>query len=294
MRGRRLLALALGAILALGLLVPAGLWYLRLHPVRVAIDDDPDAHGIPYEPVSFPSRLDGTSLKGWYMPASPSTGRAIVIAPGIDDNRLVSGVTLGLAPVLVAAGFDVLAFDLRGEGESGDGPITFGAREQWDVLGAVDAARARGASRVGVLAFSLGAGAAILAAAGSDAIDALVTDSAFADLEETLRRELERAGIPAPVVSYGLLFYPFLAGADLGSVSPVSAIGAIAPRPILLIHGTEDETVDVEDSGRLLAAADARTTERWLVPGGRHTKSYLVDPEAYAARVLAFFERAMP
>jgi len=294
MRRRRLLVLALGAILVLGLVLPAGLWYLRLHPVRVAIDDDPGEHGIPYEQISFSSPLDGMPLKGWYLPASPSTGRAIVIAPGIDDNRLVSGVTLDLAPALLGAGFDVLAFDLRGEGESGDGPITFGAREQWDVLGAVDAAQARGATRVGVLAFSLGAGAAILAAAGSDAIDALVTDSAFADLEETLRRELERAGIPAPVVSYGLLFYPLLSGTDPGSVSPESAIGAIAPRPILLIHGTEDETVDVEDSGRLLAAAGASTTDRWLVPGGRHTKSYFVDPRTYTARVLAFFERAMP
>jgi len=294
MRHRRHLAFALGAILVLGLVLPAGLWYLRLHPVRVAIDDDPGEHGLSYKPVSFSSSLDGTPLKGWYMPASRTTGRAIVIAPGIDDNRLVSGVSLGLAPTLVAAGFDVLAFDLRGEGESGGGPITFGAREQWDVLAAVDEAQARGARRVGVLAFSLGAGAAILAAAGSDAIDALVTDSAFADLEQTLRRELEQSGVPAPVVSYGLLFYPLLSGTDPATVSPVAVIGAIAPRPILLIHGTDDETVDVEDSGRLLAAAGASTTERWLVPGGRHTKSYFVDPEAYAATVRAFFERAMP
>jgi fermentation-respiration switch protein FrsA (DUF1100 family) len=294
MRAWRLLAIVLGAILVLGLLLPAGLWYLRLHPVRVAVEDDPGEHGIRYEPVSFSSPLDGTPLKGWYMPASPSTGRAIVIAPGIDDNRLVGGVTLDLAPTLIAAGFDVLAFDLRGEGESGGGPITFGAREQWDVLGAVEEARSRGAARVGVLAFSLGAGAAILAAARSDAIDALVTDSAFADLGETLRRELERDGVPAPIVSYGLLFYPLLAGTDLGTVSPVSAIGDVAPRPILLIHGTADETVGVEDSERLLAAAGASTTERWLVPGGRHTRSYFIDPEAYAAKVSAFFERAMP
>lgn len=300
MRRRRLLALALVTALALGVLLPAGLWYLRLHPFRVAVDDDPGHHGLGFEAVAFVSRTDGTSLRGWYLPAPRSTGRAIVIVPGIDDNRLVGGVTLRLAPALLEAGFDVLAFDLRGEGESGGGPITFGAREQGDVLAAVDEARSRGAARVGVLAFSLGGAASILAAADPEAIDALVTDSAFADLDETLRRELEGLGLPSPVIEYGLRFYPPLSGTDPAAVSPVAVIGAIPPRPILLIHGTADETVPVEDSARLLAAASragvpgAATTERWLVEGGRHTKSFFVDPEAYAARVTDFFERALP
>jgi len=74
MRRRRLLVIALVAILVLGLLVPAGLWYLRLHPIRVAIDDDPGAHGLAYESISFSSPLDETPLTGWYMPASGNVG----------------------------------------------------------------------------------------------------------------------------------------------------------------------------------------------------------------------------
>lgn len=294
MRVVKLLALGLGAVVVLGAVVPAGLWYLRLHPLHGAIEDDPGGIGLAFEPVAFASLADGTPLRGWYLPAPAPTGRTIVIVPGIDADRRVGGVTLALAPSLLDAGFDLIAFDLRGEGESGEGPITFGARERGDVLAAVALARERGATRVGVLGFSLGSGAAILATAASDDIDALATDSAFADLTDVLHHELEvNLHLPAPVAAYALLFYPLLSGTDPATVSPQSVIGSIAPRPVLLIHGTDDTTVPVADSERLLAAADPATTERWLVEGGRHTRSYFVDPEAYASRVTAFFDAAL-
>lgn len=283
----------LGAVVVLAVVAPLGLWYVRLHPFHGTLNDDPGRHGLAFEPVAFESQ-DGTSLRGWYLPAPHPTGRTIVVVPGIDADRLVGGVTLALAPSLLDAGFDVLAFDLRAEAESGGGPITFGAREQGDVLAAVALARERCATRVGVLGFSLGAGASILATAASDDIDALATDSAFAELTDALRHELEANWhLPAPLASYVLLFYPLLSGTDPADVSPVSVISSIAPRPILLIHGTADETVPLADSERLLAAADPATTERWLVAGGRHTRSWFVDPVAYAARVTAFFEVAL-
>jgi fermentation-respiration switch protein FrsA (DUF1100 family) len=216
------------------------------------------------------------------------------MVPGIDNNRLVSGVALRLAPSLLAAGFDVLTFDLRGEGESGGEPITFGAREQWDVLGAVREVQARGAGRVGVLGFSLGGASSILAAARSPDIAALVVESSFADLTQVFTRQLaDGYRLPPPVVDYGLSLYRWLSGTDPADVSPVGVIGAIGPRPVLIVQGTADATVPVTDSDRLLAAA-APGTERWLVPGGRHAESYYADEAGYASRVTGFFSAAMP
>jgi uncharacterized protein len=295
MRTRILVALAVAAVVGASLGVPALLMYHRLHPTRVRIDDDPGRHGLTYEPIAFASPLDGAPLSGWYLHTPRPTGRAIVVVPGIDNNRLMSGVTLRLAPSLLAAGFDVLAFDLRGEGESGGEPITFGLREQWDVLGAVHAAQARGDRRVGVLGFSLGAASTILAAARSAEVDAVVADSAFADLRETLTRELEQSDhLPAPAAAYVLALYGLMSGTDPGEVSPVRAIARIAPRPVLLIQGGIDRTVPPVDSERLLSAADRRSTVRWLVPGGSHAASYFADPVDYANRVVAFFAAAMP
>ena len=295
--GRALAAAAVAgavAVAVVGVGVPAVI-AVRLHPFRVPVDDDPGRHGLGYESISFASPLDGVPLRGWYMPSPNPAGRAIVIAPGIDNNRLENGITLRFAPALLAAGFDVLAFDLRGEGESGGAPITFGAREQWDVLGAVKEAKARGARRVGVLGFSLGAASAILAAARSADIDALVADSAFFGLEEMLAREMEsRYHLPGPLAAYALLDYRLLSGTDPGDVRPGLVIGDIAPRPILLIHGLADETFPTSDSERLLAAAGGSAARLWLVPGGSHTRSYFADPVGYERRVIDFFVAALP
>lgn len=290
--GRALAALVV-AVVVVGVIVPAVIAY-RLYPARAPVDDDPGRHGLSYEAISFASLLDGAPLSGWHMPSPNPTGRAIVIAPGIDNNRLENGITLRLAPALLAAGFDVLAFDLRGEGESGGAPITFGAREQWDVLGAVKEAKARGAGRVGVLGFSLGAASAILAAARSVEIDALVADSGFFDLEEMLTREMEgRYQLPGPLAAYALLDYRLLSGTDPSDVQPGLVIGDIAPRPILLIHGTADETFPTSDSERLLAAAGGSAAQLWLVPGAGHTQSYFADPVEYGRRVIDFFVAAL-
>lgn len=295
MRARVVVAGASIGLVVTAIVVPVGLMYHRLHPERVALDDDPGRHGIVYQAVSFASPLDGVPLSGWYMTSPHSTGRAIVIVPGLDNNRLVSGIALRLAPGLLAAGFDVLTFDLRGEGESGGVPITFGAREQWDVLGAVGEAQAHGDRRVGVLGFSLGAASAILAAARSPEIAGIVADSSFADWTETLTRELAGADhLPAPVVAYGLALYRLLSGTDPNDVAPVRVVGAIAPRPVLIIQGTADETIPVSDSERLLVAAGVPTAERWLVPGGRHAESYFVDEREYLSRVTTLFASAMP
>ena len=90
-------ALVVVVLVVVGAAVPAVIAY-RLHPARVPVDDDPGRHGLSYEAISFASLLDGAPLSGWYMPTPESTGRAIVVAPGIDNNRLQSGITLRLAP----------------------------------------------------------------------------------------------------------------------------------------------------------------------------------------------------
>lgn len=283
------------SLVAIVVALPAPLWYGRLHPARVPVDDDPDRHGLAYQPIAFASLADGRMLSGWYLPAPLPAGRAIVIVPGIDDNRLQSGITLRLAPALLGAGFDVLAFDLRGEGDSGPGPVTFGALEQWDVLAAVATAQDRGATSVGVLGFSLGAGSAILAAARSPDIGALAVDSAFYDLEETLTRELEaRYGLPRALAPYGLAWFGPLAGVSLDEISPGHVIGTIPPRPVLLIHGEQDATIPPSDSERLRLAADLPADRLWIVPGGTHARGYFADPLGYEQRVVAFFSESLP
>jgi dipeptidyl aminopeptidase/acylaminoacyl peptidase len=289
-RRRRLLIGAIGVALVGALGLPAILMLGRVYPPRIPIDDTPASFGLAFEDVVFPSR-DGAELRGWYLPSVDQTSPAVVFAHGIDDNRLQGGVALPLAKALVDGGFAVLLFDLRGSGESGTAAQTLGANERWDVLAAVDLARSRGARALGVIGFSMGAVASIAATAEDPSVAALVTDSAYADLHETLVRGMaESFLLPAPLAEYPLAWFRLLTGTDPSSVRPVDVIGAIAPRPILIIHGAADQTVPAADSDRLLEAAASPFAERWLVPGGRHTLSYEATPDGYTRRVVEFFE----
>ena len=292
--GASLILLVVVLVVVAFAVVPVALMWARVHPARVALDDDPGLHGLRYEDVAFTSPLDGTILRGWYIHAERPTGRVLVVAPGIDSNRLAGGITLPLAEALVADGFDVLAFDFRGQGESDGDTLSFGAREQDDVLGAVAAARARGASHVAVLGLSMGSAAAMLAAARSTDIEALVLDSAFLNWAETLRREL-RSGwhLPEPLVDYAVFLYDRLSGTDAASVVPADAIERLAGRPLLFIAGADDRAVDPAESETMAAAAEP-PAEYVLVPGAGHVGAFSVDPAEYAARVRAFLATALP
>jgi pimeloyl-ACP methyl ester carboxylesterase len=78
-------------------------------------------------------------------------------------------------------------------------------------------------------------------------------------------------------------------GADPRATEPIRIAPLIAPIPVLLIHGTADELVPVTD-GERLAAAIGPTAERWIVPGGRHSRARLVDPAGYERRVSSFLQ----
>ncbi len=235
--GRGLGALFVGVVVVIAVLPAVAMW-ARVHPPRVPLDDDPGRHGLRYEEIAFPSPLDGTILRGWYMPAPRPTGRAVVLLRASTATGSSGGISLRLAADLVADGFDVLAFDLRAQGTSDGDTLSFGAREQDDVLGAVAVARARGARHVAVVGFSMGAAAAMLAAARSPDIDALVLDSAFADLRDTLGAGIGSTWhVPGPIVGYALLLYRLLSGTDPASVVPAAAIPALSTPPDAVHRG---------------------------------------------------------
>jgi len=281
-------------VAVLGLVVvPVKLMYDQTHPSKVPLTDSPALHGLAFSAVSFASPLDGTALRGWYLPSSRPTGRTVVIAPGISDNRQVSGISLGLAPALLGAGFDVLAFDFRAEGESDGDTQSFGVREQDDLLGAGRFARNRGARHVAVIGFSMGAASAILAAARSPEIEAIVADSAFADLRTTIVRRMQTLGFPQLLAPYGRFLYGALSGTDPALAVPLDVVRTIAPRPMLLIAGTADTFVPSTDSEDLASRAGP-SAALWLVPGAEHVGSFTADPARYIARVVAFLEASLP
>ena len=82
-------------------------------------------------------------------------------------------------------------------------------------------------------------------------------------------------------------------GVDFRAIKPVECVAEIPPRPILFIHGEEDETIPVEHAYRLLQASKDSRNQLWIASGAGHTKSYITNPEEYIGRVTAFFYTAL-
>jgi hypothetical protein len=109
------------------------------HPRWRGMNRGPADFGLRNETASFDA-TDGIPLKAWWLPASGMPRGAVIIAHGIDHTRQVM---LPRAAFLVRGGFDVLAMDLRGHGESGGSIVSPGlleAREycslpQWRYMG---------------------------------------------------------------------------------------------------------------------------------------------------------------
>lgn len=236
----------------------------------------------------------GAALAGWYGDGRRQQGHAeatIIICHGWAADK---GDMLGLTEALRQSGFDVLLFDLHGWGESARGPVTFGDQETGDILGAVRFVREQRpgkARRIGLIGFSMGAAAAIRATAQNAGIDALVADASYARLNVQVGRFFQRFAGPLWPVVYAPArwFGERLTGTVLSTISPVQVIGRITPRPVLIIHGSRDRVIDVDDARQLYRAAGPPKT-LWLIEGAGHGETRTLAPAAqWDARVIAFF-----
>jgi fermentation-respiration switch protein FrsA (DUF1100 family) len=261
---------------------------------RVPITETPASYGLDYEEVSFPSRIDELTLHGWYLPAEDGD-KVIIMVHGAEQNRADPGIKmLDIACGLVEHGYNVLMFDLRGHGGSDGNMMSAGYYETRDLGGAVDYVVGLGFDDIGVLGFSVGAATAIMTAADCDDIDAIVSDSAYADLNDLIEPEFsQRTRFPRFFLRPLLFMVKMMYGVDFTAIKPVEVVGDIAPRPILFIQGGLDDTVPVAHAYRLLEASNNPLDQLWLVPDVGHVEAYRTYPEEYMSRVTAFFDSAL-
>ena len=259
---------------------------------RYSQEAHPTDYGLKYEDVKFFSRDGELMLSGWYL-SKYSDSPHIIFVHGIGSVRSGDSAVM-LASRLVDFGFNILMFDLRGHGSSGGDRVSGGYFERWDVLGAFDYLLERGVDpgRIGLLGFSMGAAASVLAAAEEPRITAVAMDSTFADVSDLIAREAARKTvvpswltpmfIPASTVMAKAIY-----GIDIGALAPERAVTQL-DYPVLVIHGIADERVPWQQGQRVVVAAKEGTSI-WLVPGSDHVDAFLVQPDEYVRKVSGYF-----
>ena len=268
------------------------------------------------EVIRFRSR-DGLRLAGRWLPAEhedpewrPDPHEAILLLHGYSGS---------VAPDLVEYGpflrqtANVFGIDFRGHGDSDPGPSTFGMLETEDVAGALAWLGERGVTRIAMLGTSMGAMAAItsiavlgdgsLSAADMDpsptraaidpprpAVVAVVADSTAPEIEISVANRL-----PKPFGRFAArrLFDNATRslGADPRDTEPARVIGLVEPVPLLLIHGTADTTVPLDDARRLVGLAGP-SAQHWFVDGAEHSQGHVVAGQDYERRVTDFLRLA--
>lgn len=283
-------ALALGC--APGILLALTVGRAQLFPARAAFRTSPRDVGLEARGVTTTSQ-DGVPSSGWYIAPPKPSAPAVLLVHGYGGRR---DRMLGIARFLRAAGFGVALMDLRHHGDAGDSPVTFGPREACDVEPYIDLVRAmpqHSRRRIGVLGCSLGAVTALRLASYRREVAAVVADSPFDSL--ALQTEWHiRKSVAEPLVGY-CRFFVLLAGEVSGGFSAGDCevarwLPAIAPRPILFLHGAADRRIPPEASRRLIAAAPG-PVESWFAPGADHLDAMDDRAGEYSSRVTDFFRR---
>ena len=231
--------------------------------------------------------------------ARPSAERA---APGQPGLVVCHGFPVGvksasssgqtypeLAERLAAdAGWTVLTFNFRGTGDS-DGDFSIGG---WldDLRSAVDFLLARSdVDNVWLAGASTGGSLAICAAGEDERVRGVAALSARADFDDWAshpRRFLEHAkeigvirnrAFPADVDAWIR---------ELRETRPLSLVAKLAPRPLLLVQGSDDDVVPAIDA-RALADCHG-SAELRIITGAGHRLRH--DPRAIAV-LLGWLER---
>ncbi len=246
--------------------------------------------GLGFENVAFPA-VDGTTLRGWFVPAARATDRSVVaVHGGASDRRDF----LRHVPMFHEAGYGTLLFDCREHGLSdrlGRG-ISVGFRESEDVSSAVSYMQARGFASVAVIGTSQGASSAIIAAARDPNIAAVIAENPVASISEVVRGTIhaQRLWIPAPLLGLMRDVAVWRMGAPSGGWEAIDVVSEITPRPLLLMHGSADEVVPPTHTQLLLGRA-GQPKEVWWADGARHMQLFNRHPEEYRDRVVGFLRR---
>ncbi len=228
----------------------------------------PDQMGLDYEDVYFTTE-DGQRLNGWYLAGSSDItwlwfhGNAGNMGHRVEQMALIHR----------HLGVNQFIFDYRGYGRSRGRPSEKGIYR--DARAALDYLQRRSdvvPEKIIYFGRSLGAAVAVELAVARPPLG-LVLDGPFTSLGDMA------------AVAYPGLPLRWLAGNRFNSLALLPRVH----RPVLILHGDQDEIVPLSQSERLLQAANAPKGLK-VLPGAGHDDTYIAGGNVYWDALREFLE----
>lgn len=259
-----------------------------------AYPPDPNrAFGLSFREAVYPSPLG--DMGAWEVLASSKTW--VVHVHGLRASRAEA---LRLVGPVAGFGHPQLVINYRNDdGQPSDpsGQYQYGATEWEDVTAAVDFVMARGAENVVLIGYSTGAAhvlSYLYRTPGSPVIAAIL-DSPNIDFEAAVDLDASQRRLPfVPLPLPGTLVWSakrvssIRFGLDWRALDYVARASELST-PVLIFHGTADETVPLSTSQEL-AAARPDLVRLVVVTDAGHVRSWNVGPDEYERRVEEFFD----
>ncbi len=277
----------------------------------------PALFGMKFQDIQFKSR-DGIVLRGWYVPAGiakparlgkkqvagsrdlePAKG-TIIYCHGFHETRLEM---LPEAQFGHSLGYNGLLFDFRQHGESGGTVTSIGYWERLDAEAAVREAltKERADHPVILWGISMGAAAALMAAAEDPKVDAVISDSTFLTFDNVIKHHyglvihfirrhwwwfppLPSFPISDEVIAWSARHAHF----DPSNFNLETAVERIAPRPVLFVAVRHDVRMPPHIALTLYSLDRSPVKEVIVLPGHRHGEGFNDARTPYEAAVSKF------
>ena len=265
----------------------------------------PKDFGMDFREVEFTSS-DGVLLKGWYAPASGAAKGTIVYVHGHNRTRVEM---LPEAAFGHSLGYNGLLFDMRHQGASGGRITSIGYWERLDVEAAAHYALTAEKAQPPLIVWgvSMGAAAALLAAAESPEINAVISDSAFTNYTELidhhyslfLRIIREHWWWFPPLPRFPLTNEVIYLSSRRAHFNPSDfdvekAVRNMGPRPALFVAVQDDPRMPPAYAKALYADDPSPQKQVVVLPGNKHGEGFKLDTQQYEQVVTQFLANVGP
>jgi pimeloyl-ACP methyl ester carboxylesterase len=253
----------------------------------------PPGSDLVVEEASYPGPLG--EMDAYFLPAE-GTDTWVIHVHGKDAGPEEAAF---LFEPIQAAGYPQLWIAYRNDSGQASDPTGFyqyGATEWEDVDAALEFAVDQGADKVVFSGLATGSSHVLsfLYRNRLDIVSGVIMDSPDIDFGDTVDFNSSQRELPVlpfnvpPTITWVAKFVTSLRiGVNWKSIDYVADAGTNLRTPVLIHHGTEDESVPVSQS--LAFVEEARDQVRLIqVSGAGHLGSYDADPNRYVEEVLVF------